>query len=261
MFDFELMKKLRENGCTTKEAANKLGVSLTTLNRKGWSKLPFNSLSICKYKKDLNYFKNIDTFDKAYILGFLIADGTITNKGVIAFELADKDIEILNYIKKQISPDSIVKKYDRKRSFKDYTWDSNTSILYIKSKNYYTDLEKLGVLPNKTYLKQSIPNIDLSLMPHFIRGYFDGDGSVWESRGHLRISFTGEFNFLSELSNFLYENKVLSKHCTVIQKRTQHDAYFAFGAEVDKKSFFNFIYNKAPFFLTRKFKKFNYKLV
>lgn len=261
MFDFELMKKLRESGYTTKDAAKELGVSASTLNRKGWAKLPFNSLSICKYKKDLNYFKNIDTFDKAYILGFLMADGTITNKGVVAFELSDKDIEILNYIKQQISPDSIIKKYDRKRSFKGYTWDSNTSILYIKSKNYYTDLKKLGVLPNKTYLNQNIPNIDSSLISHFIRGYFDGDGSIWECRGHLRISFTGEFNLLNELSSYLYKNNILSKRCVVIQKKLQHDAYFTFGSEIDKRNFFNFIYNKAPFFLTRKFKKFNYKLV
>ncbi len=98
-------------------------------------------------------------------------------------------------------------------------------------------------------------------MPDLIRGIFDGDGSVWKDGNYPRVSFTGEYNLLIELSSYLYKEGVISKLCTVFQKKKQHDCYFTFGARQDTKAFFNYIYRDAPFYLTRKFDKFNYELV
>ena len=47
----------------------------------------------------------------------------------------------------------------------------------LKSKQMFEDLQRLGVEPNKS-LTCTFPNINKDLMPHFIRGLFDGDGCV-----------------------------------------------------------------------------------
>lgn len=256
MFNFDLMKQLRAEGKTCKEASKLLKVSMTTLKRKGWNKLPINKLSIHTYKKDLDFFKNINTNNKSYILGFLLADGCIDKKGSVRFEVQEKDIEVLEFIKSQISPTSPIKYLSRNVSGR----ISKTVLVYFKAKNYLEDLEHWNILPNKTYKKQTLPNIPFNLMSDFIRGYFDGDGSVWLDGNYPRVSFTGEENLLKEISKFFFTNKIISKECKVYTKYNQHDCVFTFGANKDTKSFYDFIYNKDSFSLNRKKEKFRYEL-
>lgn len=254
------MKKLRAEGKTTKEAAQLLKVGCTTLNRKGWAQLPLNNLSRHQYKKDLNYFKVIDRRDKAYTLGFLLTDGSIGKRGVLRFEISEKDIEVLDYIRSNISPESPIKYVERTRVMNQYTWTSKTVLVTFKAKNYLEDLKVYGIVPSKTYKRQILPNIPEEFMPDLIRGIFDGDGSVYIDGKYPRVSFTGEHNLLNELALYLYNNDIISKLCTVFTKPKQHDCVFSFGSQKDTLSFFNYIYKDAPFYLTRKFKKFNYEL-
>ena len=54
-----------------------------------------------------DYFNNIDSAMKAYLLGFFIADGYIEkNSGRICFNNSIDDISIIKEIQKQISPNS-----------------------------------------------------------------------------------------------------------------------------------------------------------
>lgn len=260
MFDFELMKKLRAEGKTTKEAADLLGVGCTTLKRRGWAQLPLNNLSRHQYKKDLNYFKSIDGKDKAYILGFLLTDGSIGKRGAIRFEISERDIEVLHYIRSNISPETPIKYVERTRSRNQYTWTSKTVLVTFKAKNYVEDLRVYGIVPSKTYERQILPNIPEEFMPDLIRGIFDGDGCVCIDRKYPRVYFTGELNLLNELALYLYKKGIISKLCKVFTKPKQYDCVFSFGSQKDTFSFFNYIYKDAPFYLTRKFKKFNYEL-
>ena len=41
------------------------------------------------------------------------------------------------------------------------------------------NLSKLGLVPNKTHKELHIPNMDEQFLRHFIRGYFDGDGTIF----------------------------------------------------------------------------------
>ena len=52
-----------------------------------------------------------------------------------------------------------------------------------------TDLMKLGVVPRKSLIAE-MPNINKSLVRHFIRGYFDGDGNIsYTVNGHISLSW------------------------------------------------------------------------
>lgn len=82
------------------------------------------------------------------------------------------------------------------------------------------DLEKWGCIENKTFKLKFPEFLSEELVPHFIRGYFDGDGSVFIHRQkttdteyyNLGVQFSGIYQFLKaiqqkiELSKGLYKD-------------------------------------------------------
>lgn len=121
------------------------------------------------YNKD--FFKTW-TPDMAYILGFMYADGNIveTKRGThfIAIYSADKNILIL--MKKCFASDHTLS-----------SKVTDTGCVYriqIGSKEWFSDLGKIGLSPNKTK-RMVLPQIPSIYLGDFIRGYFDGDGNVW----------------------------------------------------------------------------------
>lgn len=146
-----------------------------------------------KRKLSINesYFSSIDTPNKAYILGLWYADGcnqirnTITGNGKyhVCISLQKSDIDILYQIKKELKYDGKISKLNRRdsvidgRTIKKENCQGQYS-LDIYSKKISLDLERHGVIQNKS-LKLTFPkSLDESLYSHFIRGYFDGDGSI-----------------------------------------------------------------------------------
>lgn len=115
-----------------------------------------------------DYFKKW-SHDMAYVLGFIVADGNIHDYGnVVKVEVSPKDICILEFIRDQITPD-----YELK-----YTKRGTEVRWYPSSKILKHDLGKLGVIPAKTG-KEVVPNqLTKDYVWDFIRGYFDGDGTV-----------------------------------------------------------------------------------
>lgn len=125
----------------------------------------------------LDYFKKIDTEEKAYILGFVSADGYICMQGkTLNITLADKDIYMLEMIAEKLNFTGNIRQEVRDRS-----------TISFCSKEMVNDLSKYGVVQNKT--KTSfIPNIPEDLIRHFLRGYFDGDGYVGERQAVLVVA-------------------------------------------------------------------------
>lgn len=165
------IKKLYESGlsirkieefCNVKRSRinsilNELGVKMKT---KG------NSYKIRKYSLNETYFNKIDNEEKAYWLGFIIADGHISDDGLI-ITLAEKDINQLKKILLVLESDSPIK-FNKKTK-------SVTVSLY--SKLMVIDFRNLGLLKDKTN-NVMFPIIEDSLQKHLIRGIIDGDGSI-----------------------------------------------------------------------------------
>ena len=124
------------------------------------------------YSVNHMYFDKIDTYNKAYILGIMFADGHMyKNRKQIRLKLAD--IDILENIKNEMEYTGPL--YDVLPYHKDGKNCKGAKILTISSSKIYGDLIKLGCIQNKTYNKE-FPNIDDFYMSDFIRGYFDGNG-------------------------------------------------------------------------------------
>ena len=134
------------------------------------------------YSVDTSYFKNIDNQEKAYILGFIFADGNINNylkegKYRLRVTLKASDKELLEKIKKQLNYTGDIKV----RTLKSLKFPERNNYeiceLSIMSKELILDLVSWGAVPCKSF-KVQFPPIPSKYKMDFIRGYFDGNGSI-----------------------------------------------------------------------------------
>lgn len=208
----------------------------------------------CKKLRDLrdtasvnhNYFNDIDNEDKAYWLGFLFADGCMIEpifgnkgrKGQIVLELAIKDLDHLNKFKQHISSESPI-------SFRTNNNGCNCCRIRITSEKLYNDLVALGCCPRKSLILTFPKNIRKDLIKHFIRGYFDGDGTTYVSNKRLRIKFFGTLDMMENIY----------KELNIIQHKIQQEKkmyYFSIQKISELQQVFNYLYDDATIFLNRK---------
>lgn len=145
-------------------------------------------------KVDEDYFKVIDSADKAYILGWIFTDGNIRNKGrnhCLNIELHNNDEYILKYIKKSMKWEgNIHRRSNRKHSY-----------MSINSKTICNDLEQRGLTERKTWESSPhIKNIPEKYQKDYVRGMIDGDGSISKTGN---ISFVGNEFALKEFCEYV----------------------------------------------------------
>lgn len=100
------------------------------------------------------------------------------------------------------------------------------------------------------------PKLDIHMYPHFIRGYFDGDGCISLSSAktkQLSIDFTsGSFEFITSLRQFLFSLNIFSYIYTEKNKNI-YRLYIRGLQNLD--DFWNYMYKDSKIYLQRKFTK------
>lgn len=184
-----LVQKYRE-GVSIIQLSKEYQVCVQTIaNYLAKAEINLNNIYYNK-KLDRNYFDKIDTYDKAYYLGFLISDGSVgTSTNKIDLTLKKSDSYILDVLSSKINNTNPI--YFSKRG---------EASLTFKSKEIKNALAKYGVIPNKTF-KTYLPELEMSLMPHLIRGLIDGDG--WVSFKSHAIGFCGSVELVGQVRDFL----------------------------------------------------------
>ena len=123
-----------------------------------------------KYYFEDNFMHNIDTTSKAYLLGWIASDGSISKTGSITIKIRDYDIDVLLKIRHIICDElPIVEE------------KTNMVSLTINSTEMAKDcLKHLGLVDfGKKDTEVNFPKLDsVELDWAFLRGYFEGDGSV-----------------------------------------------------------------------------------
>ena len=214
-----------------------------------------------------DYFESIDTEDKAYWLGFIYADGYIqakreTNTRKIGLSISNKDIEHLRKFKKCLNATHEIREYKVTSGY------SNNTVycrLLITSEKLAHDLEEKGCFENKTNIlkfptKEQVPQ---HLIRHFIRGYFDGDGSIWHTSQKdnkdktYSIDFCGTDDFLTGIMRELIRVGIIN-HTYKFDKRKkgQTVSRFRFGGNLQAKAFCEYIYKDATICLQRKYDRY-----
>jgi intein-encoded DNA endonuclease-like protein len=203
---------------------------------------------------DIDYFCKIDTEEKAYFLGLLYTDGYLDEKnGRIEIGLHNKDLYILEAFEKAVKSERSIRKLKKK----------DFSILTLCSRKMTNDLKNLGLFQRKS-LTLKFPSYDFvpkNLMPHFIRGAFDGDGCVSvikiKNRETFRagVNFVGSEFFINGISNYLKEEMGIFANVRKVQH--SNGAFFLQFSRVDSlKTFYKHIYPNPEIFFKRKKEKF-----
>lgn len=215
-----------------------------------------------RYSFNENYFEKIDTASKAYWLGFIAADGSISKKthGQNTFSLAIHEIEPLEALKKDLETDKPIYIQDNSKYQNKYSNKIGYRLTMVSNK-MVSDLERHGIVEQKTF-KLKLPKLKEHLYSHFIRGYFDGDGSVFytKARGKidevLAVSICGTNSFLTELCSKLNVNtKLIYK-----DRRKETDCWnLKLYNQTKALPFYHYIYRniRHSFYLKRKKDKFD----
>lgn len=153
-----------------------------------------------------DYFDYIDSKEKAYWLGWLLTDGGISTDGDIEIALSKKDQYILELFQHDLHIANHIKPFGD-----DYCR------FYLGSKRMSKDLEKYGIIPNKTLSLKFPNNIPEEYETHLLRGLFDGDGGFTignttrfykhrnksYTKQYRELSFTGTYDMCKGFHNCL----------------------------------------------------------
>lgn len=227
-----------------------------------------------KYEVNHNYFNVIDTEYKSYILGFIYADGCISQPSgnrQLNFRIGvqEEDGWILTNLSIQAAggqkhivqtPSSIKKGYKPQHC------------VNIVSNQIGNTLIDLGCNINKSKLGMNFPKLEKHLIPHFIRGFLDGDGSVilkklqykyvrktnyklsdpHKQQYKLKLAFSStDKNFLLEIAKYLniYNPYITEK----VRKQINYILWIENKQEVSDS--ITYLYSDATYFLKRKYNK------
>jgi hypothetical protein len=209
--------------------------------------------------KNKDFFNTIDTEEKAYWLGFIYADGYVLCNKIngqyrLGIELAKKDGNHLEKLANIFGKE--VKYRSRTGSF-----GSHEQVdLIVNNKSIYTSLSNLGITSSKTKSsgENVLNNISKELIRHFIRGLFDGDGSIFD-RGDNSFQFSiaaGSEEFLQNIQLIMTDQLCLNK--TKIAKNTTGEAYYiVYSGRRQLQKIFHWFYDDSILYLERKKLVFN----
>lgn len=196
---------------------------------------------------DKDYFSVIDTEAKAYYLGLLLTDGNVhkmkrnTDQYVIQIDLKSDDREIIEKFKAEIHSTNKIRVYQNN--------NRNECLFGICSTKMAHDLMDKGVFPNKSFEAELNYDIPPELFRHYIRGIFDGDGTVFVSKDKLRFGFYGTHKLVSQIQKWMGEQIGISQN-KVFDKPTV--SFVIYQKKIDVLNFYNLMYKDANFYLRRK---------
>ena len=225
------------------------------------------------YTLNENYFDNIDCEEKAYWLGFLFADGSTTqNSNCILFGQIEPRLNTVIAFKKAINLTKEIKK-------KNVKIGNNFYFCQFSSNHMSNKLKEYGCIPNKSLLSTFNPNmLPNKFMNAFIRGYFDGDGCIWEGKRkqmlikdknckygireriihNVKFTITGNYNFIDSLQNYLCKELGLRKTKLNFSKAKQkkHICTMEYSGRKQIQKLYDYMYNNATVYEYIKRKKF-----
>jgi hypothetical protein len=202
------------------------------------------------YKKEANYsFSTIDTRDKAYALGFILADAAIHEYGSIEVSVAIRDKEVVEYISGVIGG----------RVNYCYTLDKKSRRFpRARLQKKITDIKKFTGGTSKN--ERHYPRVRHDLERYLLQGLFDADGCItWgrrkdKNRIWQKVSFTSQYSILIGVQKYLSKIGISS---SIHPKGTESCFVLEFANRNDVVRFCDHIYPNDEFIiLNRKYLKY-----
>lgn len=210
-----------------------------------------HKIYICKD----DFFDEIDTEIKAYWLGFIYADGYITgNKLGIA--LSSIDVNHIEKFSQHIKTTYPIKEYQSKSKY----GNCNYSRILINSKKLVREIKLKGVMERKSLILK-FPEKEIlnqKLWRHFIRGYFDGDGSLILSENSINFKICGTKEMLNGIVLALNKNINQNFRYKFYKRKIddKNSFYLSYGGRRKTFAVMDYLYKDSQIYLDRKYEKY-----
>jgi len=210
-----------------------------------------------KYCLEETVFDVINTAEKAYVLGFLYADGYNNPEiGKISISLSIYDRDILEKIRRVFKSTAPIQIREA-QLIKDTSYIGAPIVnLTLHSKYLSNQLNLLGVKRNKTTILEFPNFMPPKFLKDFVRGYFDGDGSITIGRhGEPKISLISTKQFLAGIVQNCSYNQWNSKiYCK--KGLDENIGLLELNSKEDVQKFCEWIYKDATIKSDRKYNRY-----
>lgn len=264
----DISEKYKTGNYTCASLGREYGVSKTAINRL----LRRRNIPICndtsktlrKYTLNEHYFDIIDTEEKAYFLGLMFADGYNDEiRGTFCISLLKNDEEILYKFASELDS-------NRPFQFSTTVKGNNVTRIDINSKTISKRLSELGCHQKKSLTLKfpKIEDVPDNLLKHFIRGYFDGDGSFYTINTVKKtstkspcwspcVNITSTNDFIIKVKEIVDNNLDINSHIHLtVKKESVQTRYFNIYGRTQVYKFMEWLYRDATIYLQRKYYKY-----
>ena len=207
-----------------------------------------------KYFHDFDFFENIDTEEKAYWLGFMFADGYIVNhenhygEDSFGLTLAEDSLDSIEKFKKSLHATNPIL-YDNSKSI-----GQPQAKIVLTSQKTVNDLIDKGCVKQKSLILQPPKKVPEKLLSHFIRGFFDGDGSLMKYNYNNYPSYQIGFTTTYEMAIWLRE--IFGKGDIRKEKRRDFTWYYSIGGNRQVLDICHYMYDEATIWMDRKYARY-----
>lgn len=241
------MCNMYNGGCTVKEIASLYNVNDESLRKKlnSWGVIMRHSV----YTVNDSYFDIIDDSNKAYILGFLWADGyNNVSRNTVLMTLQEKDCDILAKMNKLLENTHPLEYLEIKNKSQN---SQNTYRMAITSEHMSKTLEQYGMVQAKSLVLDFPTCVPKELYPALIRGYLDGDGYI--SKNTYEVMLVGTEMFLSKVQQWCSDVLNIESHLVNIKGKSDVLKRLKIWKKDHIKRFLDCIYCNAELYLERKY--------
>ena len=211
------------------------------------------------YNINQHFFDEIDTPVKAYILGLLYTDGNRNKRKdhyQIVLKLQDRDVDILFKIKKAMEYERPLKFIEESKNNPNFR---NQYALIIDNKQIATSLEKWGIIPNKTKTLVFPNFLPKELISHFIRGCWDGDGTISHNLKNQQAGFIGTYDMCSKIKEIAQDELGVHFSITKTKSLTMDNLYtISIKGRKQLKEFLDYLYKDSSIYFDRKYSYYRY---
>lgn len=207
------------------------------------------------YFHNEDFFEVIDNEEKAYWLGFMFADGYILDNtkryGQDSFGvcLAIDSMDSLEKFKKSLGATNPIT-FDNSKG----TGQTQCRLL-MRSQKTVDDLIDKGCVKRKSLVLEPPKKVPEFLLHHFIRGFFDGDGSITKN-ARKNGTFAYGVNFTSTYEMVKWIQDYFGKGSIFKDQRTEHTWGYVLGGNLQTLEFCNIIYKDATIWMDRKYTRY-----
>ena len=193
-----------------------------------------------RYTLNENYFDNIDTPVKSYLLGLMTADGCVTDKNYIVLESVDR--ELVELFAREIEYSGEIREIDRSPHQPHFRVNFSSQQLAKSLHQWQVVTDRMASdsyqFPTAEYLNP------------YVLGYFDGDGCAYSNKGRSGglVCIVGSKNFTQELCQVMKMGTTLAHSHNVVH-------YWRIYSKINIQNFYNLMYRYPNLGLVRKKEK------